>query len=149
MHQRFFPVFLMEKSFDRKNNAGAAIRLDIPNGGASNDTVMKICSVLNTALSMLKSGESRINDGDRQRSGGGNARMTQIAIGCGSITRLFNQVEIACPPRQELICKQLNLIAEKEGSDSLFEKIELYPTELPGAIAFQDIKAPKRLAAPS
>lgn len=75
--------------------------------------------------------------------------MTQIAIGCGSITRLFNQVEIACPPRQELICKQLNLIAEKEGSDSLFEKIELYPTELPGAIAFQDIKAPKRLAAPS
>lgn len=131
-------------SFDRKNNAGAAIRLDIPNGGASNDTVMKICSLINTALSLLKIDKPRINDGDRQRSGGGNDRKPQIAIGCGSITRLFNQVGIACPLRQELICKQLDLIAEKEGSDSLFEKIELYPTELPGAIAFQDIKTPKK-----
>ena len=131
-------------SFDRKNNAGAAIRLDIPNGGASNDTVMKICSLITAALSLLKIGKPRINDGDRQRSGGGNDRMPQIAIGCGSITRLFNQVGIACPLRQELICKQLDLIAEKEGSDSLFEKIELYPTELPGAIAFQDIKEPKK-----
>ena len=131
-------------SFDRKNNARAAIRLDIPNGGASNDTVMKICSLINTALSLLKIGKPRINDGDRQRSGGGNDRRPQIAIGCGSITRLFNQVGIACPLRQELICKQLDLIAEKEGSDSLFEKIELYPTELPGAITFQDIKAPKK-----
>lgn len=131
-------------SFDRKNNAGAVLRLDIPNGGASDTTVKKIYSLIHTALSLLEIGEMRINTGDRQRLEGGNDRLPQIVIGRRFITPLFAQVGVACPPRQELIHNQLDLIATKEGSSKLFEKIELYPAELPGVIAFQDIKVSKK-----